>query len=179
VSPLEGWGSFYAVTGDAAGALTAITFAVVTFARRSAAGAVDWVTEFGTSTVVHFSTALFVSAVLSAPWPALWSAALLGLLGLSGFVYAAVMARRLERGTDYRPDWEDRLCYGALPLAAYALLVAAAVLLAVAASPGLLAAAAATLLLLATGIHNSWDTVTFLAAGHGQESDQSGHGPVG
>ena len=178
MSTLEGWGTFCAVTGDAAGPLTAITFAVVTFARRDAAGAVDWVTEFGTSTIVHFSTALFVSAILSAPWPAVWPvASLLGLLGLAGFAYGVVVARRLQRGTDYRPDWEDRLCYAALPLVAYALLVAAAVLLAVAGSPGAFGGAAAMLLLLAVGIHNSWDTVTYLAAGRGQSGELSGPKP--
>jgi hypothetical protein len=173
VSPLEGWGNLYAVTGDAGGTLAALTFAVVTFARRDAAGALDWVVEYGTSTVVQFSTVLFVSAILSAPWQAHWPVGLLlGLVGLPCLAYAGVVARRLENSTDYRPTWEDRLCYAALPLAANALLVAAGLLLAIGNSAGPYTAAAATLLLLATGIGTAWDAVTFIATGHGEAPEQ-------
>jgi hypothetical protein len=176
VPPLAGWGNFYVITGAAAGTLTGLTFVVITFAaQRRAGGSIHGLASHSTSIVVHFCTALFVSAVLTAPWPALWPAALLlGLFGLAGLAYAVVAVRRMRRVASYRPDREDRLWYVVLPLLAYGLLVAVAVLLLISPSPTLFLVAATTLLLLAIGIHNSWDTVTYVAGGPPQAHDQGG-----
>jgi hypothetical protein len=176
VSALSGWESFYVITGSAAGALTGLTFVVITVIAQLRAGrSAHGVAAFSTPTVVHFCVALFVSAMLTAPWPALLHAALLlGLAGLAGMAYAGVVARRLSRLTIYRPDSEDWLCYAILPLVAYATLVATAILLPASPGPTLFGVGAVTLLLLFIGIHNAWDTVTHVAVGPAPPQDESG-----
>lgn len=174
MSPLSGWESFYVITGSAAGALTGLTFVVMTFiAQPRAPGSPRHVAAFNTPTVVHFCAALFVSALLTAPWPALPPVALLlGISGLAGLVYAGLVAVRLGRLAAYRPDWEDWLWYAALPLVAYTALLVAAVLLPGDPDRTLFVVAAVTLVLLSIGIHNSWDIVAFVAAGRFQPRDE-------
>jgi hypothetical protein len=65
--------------------------------------------------------------------------------------------------TDYTPVFDDWLWHFMLPFAAYATLAAAGFIASVHAGGALFAVAAATALLLFAGIHNAWDTVTFLA----------------
>jgi hypothetical protein len=175
MSLLTGWESCYVITGAAAGALTGLTFVVITFIAQPRVGRLDQgVPAFSTPTVVHFCASLFMSAVLTAPWPALSLAALLlGLAGFAGLVYAGIIVWRLRRLTFYRPDWEDWLWFGIVPLAAYAALVVAAILLPSRPESTLFALGAITLVLLFLGIRNSWDTVTHVAAGHSQPDDQS------
>jgi hypothetical protein len=175
VSPLIAWQSFYVITGSAAGALTGLTFVVITLMPASRArGSSHGVTAFSTPTVVHFSAALLVSAILSAPWQALWQAGLvLGLAALAGVAYAAIAVRRVRRSTSYRPDWEDWLWYAILPLVAYTALVVAAILLPSSPVPALFGVGAGTVLLLFTGIHNAWDSVTYLAVHSAQPQNES------
>ena len=174
MSLLTGWESFYVITGSAAGALTGLTFVVMTFVAQPKAGSsTPHVAAFNTPTVVHFCVALFVSAMLTAPWPALSQVALLaGLSGLSGIAYAAVVALRLSRLTAYRPDWEDWLWYAIFPIIAYTTLVVAAILLPASPVPTLFGIGAITLVLLFIGIHNSWDIVTYVAVGRSQSHDE-------
>jgi hypothetical protein len=66
-------------------------------------GAVQAGEAFATPTIVHFGAVLLLAAVLSAPWHGIApAAALWGLLGLSGVMYAAIVARRLQRQTAYK-----------------------------------------------------------------------------
>jgi len=69
--------------------------------------------------------------------------------------------RRARSQTDYKPVFEDWLCHTALPLVAYTSILAAAVRLSQRPMP-LFVIGAATILLLFVGIHNSWDTVTYI-----------------
>jgi drug/metabolite transporter (DMT)-like permease len=122
------------------------------------------VSAFGTPNVVHFCAVLLVSAILSAPWHRLSSAGLgIGLTGALGFAYAMLVLRRARRQTGYRPVLEDWLWHGVLPLIAYATLLVAAVVLRRYPPESLFVIGAAALLLLFIGIHNAWDTVTFIA----------------
>ncbi len=165
VLPLPTWQNFYVIIGTAAATLTGLMFVVMTLTARvrdrksnEAQGA------FSSPTVVHFSTVLFVAAILSAPWQALWNAGLLlGLAGLGGVTYAVIVVLRARRQADYQLVVEDWLWYTAFPLVSYIAFVVAAILLSVNAAPALFVIAAATLLLLFTGIHNAWDTVTYVA----------------
>jgi hypothetical protein len=59
----------------------------------------------------------------------------------------------------------DSVWHTALPLVAYATLVAAALTLGRHALVSLFAVAGTALLLLLIGIHNAWDTVTYIAFG--------------
>jgi len=165
VSPLPTWQNFYVIIGTAAATLTGLMFVVMTLTARirdrrsnEAQGA------FASPTVVHFCTVLFVAAILSAPWQALWNAGLLlGLSGLAGVTYDVIVVLRARRQTDYQLVLEDWLYYTAFPIVSYTAFVVAAILLPVNPAPALFVIAAATLLLLFTGIHNAWDTVTYVA----------------
>ena len=165
VLPLPTWQNFYVIIGTAAATLTGLMFVVMTLTARvrdrksnEAQGA------FSSPTVVHFSTVLFVAAILSAPWQALWNAGLLlGLCGLGGVTYVVIVVRRARRQTDYQLVLEDWLWYITFPLVSYIAFVVSAILLPVNPAPALFVIAAATLLLLFTGIHNAWDTVTYVA----------------
>ena len=179
MSSLTGWESFYVITGSSAGALTGLMFVVITLvAEARSQSPAHGVAAFTTPTIVHFCVALLVSAILSAPWPALSNAGLpLGVSGLGGLIYAAVVVRRMWRLPTYRPDREDWLWYAACPLVAYTTLVVAAILLPGRPAPALFGIAAVTLVLLFIGIRNAWDTVTFLAVARAEsqnESEESG-----
>ncbi len=175
LSPLATWQNFYVIIGSAAAALTGLMFVVITLimgtrARRSS----GTLAAFGTPNVVHFSVALLVAAILSAPWPALWNAGLLlGLSGLGGVTYVVIVVRRARRQTDYQPVLEDWLWHTVFPLISYTALVVAAIVLLGNPAPALFVIAAVTLLLLFTGIHNAWDTVTYLAVQLSERENKS------
>jgi hypothetical protein len=117
---------------------------------------------FATPTIVHFGVVLLLSAVVSVPWHAIGTVAVIwGIVGLSGIVYTVVVARRLRRQTTYRPVWEDWVFHVLLPCVAYAMLAGAASVAHSQARPALFVVGAATLLLLFVGIHNAWDAAAY------------------
>ena len=160
LSPLATWQSFYVIIGSAAAALTGLMFVVIalitgTRARRSS----GTLAAFGTPNVVHFG-----AAILSAPWQALWNAGLLlGLSGLGGVTYVVIVVRRARRQTDYQPVLEDWLWHTVFPLISYTALVVSAIVLPGNPALALFGIGAVTVLLLFIGIHNAWDTVTYVA----------------
>jgi len=172
---LTQWENFYVIVGSSAGALTGLQFVVIALiAEVEALRGMLEIRAFGTPTVVHFCAALLISAILSAPWPALSGAGLaLGASGAAGVVYAMMFIRHVRRQTGYKPDTEDWVWYAALPLVAYATLLGGAILLAWYRTVSLFVIAGTTLLLLFVGIHNAWDTVTYVAIGHGQRPKES------
>ena len=175
VSPLPTWESFYVIIGAAAAALTGLMFVVITLmagarVRRSSAA----LAAFGTPTIVHFCAALLVAAILSAPWQVLWNAGLLlGLSGLGGVTYVVIVVRRARRQSDYQPVLEDWLWHTVFPLVSYTALVFAAIVLPGNPAPALFVIGAGTVLLLFTGIHNAWDTVTYLVIERSQPENKS------
>ena len=176
MSSLIAWQNFYIIIGSSAGALTGLTFVVATLMQsamgRSPPGLRRTVAAYTTPTIVHFSAALLVCALLSAPWPTLAPATfLVGVCGLAGVAYVAVVVRRIRRVELYQPVLADWVWRGILPLAAYATLLAGALLLPASATPALFAVGAAVVLLLFIGIHNAWDEVTFIAVELPQRSD--------
>ncbi len=162
---LAPWLSFYVMIGSSAAALTGLMFVVITLVTRAEMGArTDGVSTFSTPTVFHFCMALFVSAVLSAPWRSLiFPAALVGIAGLYGAVYIIRIAVRARRMTRYVPDTEDWVWYTVLPLLAFCAMLGGAGALAWAPGIALYGIAAGVLLLIFIGIRNAWDVVTFLA----------------
>ena len=165
------WGNFYVIMGSSAAALTGLQFvviALVTETRRK--GSPAQIDAFATPTIVHFCSVLLLSAILTAPWPALSSADIaLGLCGLAGMIYVAVVIRRTGTQGAYQPVFEDWLCHGVLPMVAYTALLAAALTLGRYTVSSLFVIGAVALLLLFVGIHNAWDTVTFIALDHLQK----------
>jgi len=161
---LAGWENFYVIVGASAGALIGLQFVVITLIAQIpiAPGLAQAASAFGTPTIVHFATVLLLSAVLSAPWGGVGTAAgLWGIVGLSGVVYAVIVARRMRGQTAYRPDFEDWLFHVLLPFAAYAMLAVSAYAVHTYAREALFGVGAAVLLLLFIGIHNAWDAVTY------------------
>jgi len=165
VAPLAAWDNFYVIVGSSAGALTGLTFVVVTLVGESREPGVSWgVSTFSTPTVVHFALTLLIAALLSAPWPIVAPASvLLALVGLGGVIYTSIVTRRLRRQVSYQPVMEDWLWHAVFPLAAYLALVVAAILLPAMPIPALFVVGAAMILLVFIGIHNAWDTLTYVA----------------
>jgi hypothetical protein len=164
VQELKDWESFYVIVGSSGAALTGLQFVVIALTvdvrRRSSTKEID---AFATPTIVHFCVALVVAAILSAPWATIRGPQVLrGLMGWLGVAYAVTVGVRAQR-THYRPVLEDWIFHVALPFAAYIAIAIAALVLGEYATSGLFSIAAATLLLLLVGIHNAWDTVTFIA----------------
>jgi len=163
MSEFTEWDNFYVIVGSAAGALIGLQFVVVTLmAQRPQRNTAVAGSAFSTPTVVHFGAALFLSALLHAPWKSVTPAAVIwGLLGLTGVVYAVIVARRMRLQTIYKPAFEDWLFYFLMPLAAYAILMLSAFAAFSYSRAALFAVGASALLFLFLGIHNSWDTVTY------------------
>jgi len=157
------WESFYVIVAGAAGALIGLQFVVMTLiADRPQLASPEAASAFATPTIVHFCSALLLSAVLRAPWHAVWPAAVLwGIVGVAGLFYTTVIVRRMRRQSAYHPDTEDWMFYAALPTVGYAVLAAAAFAAPSHERAALFGVGAATLLLLFIGIRNSWDTVFF------------------
>ena len=164
VLPLATWQNFYVIIGSAAAALTGLMFVVITLiagAREQRSS--EALGAFGTPNIFHFGAALLIAAILSAPWQVLWTAdLLLGLCGLGGVTYIVIVLRRARRQTEYQPVLEDWLWHTVFPFISYTALLVAALLLPGNPVPALFVIAAATVLLLFIGIHNAWDTVTYL-----------------
>ena len=81
----------------AAGALIGLPFIVLTLiAERPPLRAAGAGAAFTTLTIVHFSAALLLSAILRAPWSTIIPIATLwGFIGICGGVYAGLVARRM------------------------------------------------------------------------------------
>jgi hypothetical protein len=166
-SPLAAWESFYVIVGSSAGALVGLQFVVIaliadqkTITRTQS----DAIAAFGTPTILHFGAVLLVSLIASAPWPSLSIAGVaLGISGGVGLVYVGIVIRRARRQTGYQLVMEDWIWHITLPLIAYAVIVAAAFALRRHVVTPLFAVAGAALILLCVGIHNAWDSVTYIA----------------
>jgi F0F1-type ATP synthase membrane subunit c/vacuolar-type H+-ATPase subunit K len=167
-SPLSAWQNFYVIVGTASASLTGLMFVTITLiasirGRRPADDAGEGVSAYGTPTLIHFAAALFISALLSVPWPHRWQASLLlGIAGLGGAIYLGVITRRMRQQLSYQPVLEDWIFHVLLPFVAYAGLIVGAFLLPGLPEPTLFVIGTAALLFVFIGIHNAWDTVTFL-----------------
>lgn len=164
-SPLEAWASFYVIVGSSGGALTGLQFVVMTLTaeRVPVSGRGESISAFGTPNVVHFCAALLVASILSVPWGALRPAGVaVAACGGLGVVYSAIVLRRALRQSAYRPVFEDRLWHTLLPALAYTTMLVAGVRLGRNVAGPLFFIGPAALLLVFVGIHNAWDTVTYL-----------------
>jgi len=171
------WNSFYVIIGSSAGALIGLQFVVLTLiAQRPPVGPAriaDASAAFSTPSVVHFGMVLLLSAIMSAPWHTLAVVAVLwGLVGLGGFVYAIVVARRVRKQEAYQPVFEDWVFHALLPLTAYAVLAVSGFVAYSYSRPALFVVAAATLVLLFVGIHNAWDAITYFVFVHRAEPEE-------
>lgn len=162
---LAEWDSFYVITGSAAGTLIGLQFVVMTLvAGRPLFRAADAGPAWATPQIVHFSVALLLSALMRAAWHAITPVmALCGLIGFGGVVYMAIVGIRLRKQRTYGPDREDWVFHFLLPLLAYLVLALSAAATFLRVDRALFGIAAPTLLLVFIGIHNTWDSISFMA----------------
>jgi hypothetical protein len=167
-SPLAAWETFFFLIGSSAAALTGLQFVVIALIAESGRRATPREIEaFATPTIVHFVGVLLVSAILSAPWHGLLPVAvILGACGVAGVAYIFIVIRRARRLSTYRLVGEDWRWHVVFPLISYVLLVVSAIFLPDHAHRALFAIGAAGLLLLFIGLHNTWDTVTYITIEH-------------
>lgn len=162
---LQSWTNFYVIVGSSAGALTGLQFVVMALVSEArAAGSMAEIRAFGSPIVVHFCAVLFISAAVAAPWHTLHALALnLIVLGAAGTIYALNTFRHALRQAGYTPDRGDWFWYMALPLASYLAVLLIGLMLTVHPETMLFLLAGVALVLLYAGIHNAWDTVTYVA----------------
>jgi hypothetical protein len=174
-SPFSAWENFYVIVGSAGAALTGLQFVVIALMtelrKKRTTAQID---AFATPSIVHFCAVLLLSSILSAPWRALSSAAIaVGVSGGAGVVYTTVVMHRVTHQTGYKLVFEDWLFHTGLPFLAYAAVLSASLTLVTNTVDAEFGLASASLLLLFIGIHNAWDTVTYMAtdAGDGATGD--------
>jgi hypothetical protein len=163
---LSQWEAFYVIVGSSAGALTGLMFVVITLAAdANLPRTADTVNAFATPNVIHFAAVLLLSAILSAPWRRMQDPAhLVGAIAIAGVIYVVVIARRMFRQTGYKPVLEDWVWHLILPMAAYATLFVGAAGLSHDQHWATFVIGGVNMLLLCIGIHNAWDTVTYIVA---------------
>ncbi|HEY6865903.1 MAG TPA: hypothetical protein VI792_01530 [Candidatus Eisenbacteria bacterium] len=165
MSSLDAWANFYVIVGSTAGALTGLQFVVLTLIAQASAlrGSRDSIAAFGSPNVVHFCAALLVAAILAAPWHTMAQAGPPVIAcGTAGVLYCVAVLRRARRQSGYQPVLEDWVWHNILPTLAYAALLAAGFALQRQLAGALFVIGGAELLLLFIGIHNAWDTVTYV-----------------
>lgn len=164
--PLHGWEAFYVIIGSSAAALTGLQFVVVALLSDSdeIGGGEEEMNAFATPTIVHFCAVLLIAAICSTPeHSALTLAACLILSGGAALVYQLIVVSRARRSPRYKPVLEDWIWHAVLPMIAYAMLLLAGILELRSPAAALYPVAASALLLLYIGIHNAWDTATFIS----------------
>jgi len=163
-SQLAAWETFFFLIGSSAAALTGLQFVVIALVAESSRQATPREIEaFATPTIVHFAGVLLVAVIVSAPWDELSHVSfVMGACGFVGIAYTLIVIRRTRRLTTYRIVFEDWLWHVILPLIAYVLLLVSALLLPGHAHRALFAIGATAMLLLFIGLHNAWDTVTYI-----------------
>jgi phosphotransferase system glucose/maltose/N-acetylglucosamine-specific IIC component len=95
-----------------------------------------------------------------------------GLTGLGGLIYTIAVWRRLRAVKSYTKVLEDWVWHVAFPLLAYAATVVAAVALEAATLLSLFLIGGTSTLLVFLGIHNAWDTVTYVTMQRVQREEE-------
>ena len=166
--PLESWANFYVIVGSSAGGLTGLTFVVIALVADAHAVRLTGLRAFITPTIVHFGSALVLSALMAVPGQSVTSLGIcLGAFGLMGLVYSAGTARQVYRSTtntSYKPVAEDWIWNAILPTVTYAVLFIAGLIASVHTPTSLYLTAAASMVLLIIGIHNAWDIAVWFTA---------------
>ena len=163
---LTAWSNFYVLIGSSSAALTGLMFVVITLVTRAERAEGDThagISTFSTPTVMHFATALLISAVLVAPWRSLVQAGVvIALIGLYGVGHILRVMLRTRRLTFYTADLEDWTWYTILPFVAYGSISGGAIALAGAPVKAMFTLAGGVVLLIFIGIRNAWDIVTYI-----------------
>src|SRR5262249_50748999 len=89
---------------------------------------------------------------------------LVGLMGVVGVLYVAIVWRRMGRQHGYKPVLEDWVFHLMGPMLVYVLLFVGAAGMAHDPEWALFLVGTMALLQLCIGIHNAWDTITYIVA---------------
>ena len=163
---LKEWENFNIIVGSTSGALIGLQFVVLTLIAGAGTGQgrQESISAFGSPNVVHFCAALLATAILSAPWPTFRHAGMaIAGCGIFGAAYSVVVLRRALQQSLYKPVAEDWIWHVALPMLAYLTLFVAGVALGPQSVGAMFFVGGALLLLVFIGIHNAWDTITYIA----------------
>jgi len=164
---VSGWDTFYVIIGSSAAALTGLMFVVVSLTaevRVEAGASAAGLAAYSSPTIVHFCLVILMASVLTSPKHTALSLGIsVGAVALIGIGYMVVVLRRIRTVTQYNPVGEDWLWHVVFPLVAYFVMVACAALLWRGLEWPLYFVATSALVLLYTGIHNAWDTATWMA----------------
>ena len=160
---LERWHEFYILLGTAAAALVGLLFVAASIgAGYLSAERASPTRTFTSPIVFHYTYVLFLSLVSLMPTNTDTSlAVIIGLSAAAALVYSGFILVRVLRS--HTTDLDDRLGYGAGPVAAYAAELAAAVLIFERSVVGPSLLAGALTLLLLVNIRNAWDLTVFFA----------------
>ena len=160
---LDGWHEFYGLLGTAAAALVALLFVAATIgAGYLNAERASPTRTFTSPIVFHYTFVLFLSLVALVPVNTDRSLAIIvGVSAAGGLAYSSLILSRVLRSAV--TDIDDRLGYGASPVAAYAAALAAAVFIFNHSSVGPPLLAGALILLLLVNIRNAWDLTVWFA----------------
>ena len=162
--PIEGWDNFYVIVGSSAAGLTGLTFVVIALASDAHVVRLSALRTFITPVVMHFGSALWISALLCIPGHT--AVSLSACVTVSGAILAAygvATTYRMYRGRrEYRPVFEDWLWNAVLPTLCYLALLLAGVWALRHAAAALYLIGAAALTMLFIGIHNAWDLAVWI-----------------
>jgi hypothetical protein len=168
---IHAWHEFYLLMGTSVAALTGLMFVVVSIGPEVIIGRpMGGVRAFVTPTVVYFSTVLVVSAVMMMPrvGPVVLGVLLL-LGGAGGLAYICWIGTYKQWRDSDELGWDDLVCYVALPILGYVLMLAAGVGMWMRSAFGAFTLSAAMILLAVVGIRNAWDLVLWFAQKRGAQ----------
>jgi hypothetical protein len=156
---LDGWSSFFAMTGSAAATLVGLLFVAVTLSTGlPTSRTLDIARASMTPALYSFGGVLLQSMVALVPWPSPWqSGAIFVILGIGGFIYR-IRAVRLRSTLHLKAisgpiDW---IFHNMAPLVASFGLFSGGVGLIAEMTFGSFAIAGAGMLLLVSGIYRTW-----------------------
>jgi hypothetical protein len=161
---LEAWSNFYVIVGSSAAGLTGLTFVVIALVSDAQGVRMSGLRAFVTPIVMHFGSALWLSAVLCIPGhTAVSVAACMMVSGAILSAYGATTTFRMYRGRAlYNPVLEDWIWNATLPSLCYLGLLVAGVLALQRTALALYIIGAAALTLLFVGVHNAWDLAVWV-----------------
>jgi hypothetical protein len=165
---LNGWSSFFTLTGSAGAGLVGLLFVVVTLgADLSTSRRRDVARALLTPALISFADVLLQGMIVLAPWPSDWpSGVLFVVLGIGGFTYrvSAVRVRMKQvrlKAIDGPIDW---IFHNALPVIGSVSVFAGGAGLIAGAAFAPFAVAGSTTLLLMSGIYRTWSETLVLVA---------------
>jgi hypothetical protein len=125
---LHGWDNFFMLAGTAAATLIGLLFVAITLGANVSTPAKTYGTRaFLTPTIFQFGVVLFECLAMVVPWPSAWAVGIiLGLCGLTGFVYQVAVVLMQSKAEFASLDWIDFALFSAAPVLSHASLIAGA-----------------------------------------------------